>query len=84
VVAGDARRRDVDEPEPAAKRRTPERAEWPNAVAERVWKAMEALNPQGQMITADEVADLVVFLCGEGARSITGQGVVVASGHYTL
>jgi len=52
--------------------------------AESAWKTMEALNPQGRMITADEVADLVVFLCGEGARSITGQGVVVASGYYTF
>jgi 3-hydroxybutyrate dehydrogenase len=52
--------------------------------AEAVWKRMETLNPQGRMITADEVADLIGFLCTEGARSITGQGIVVASGHYTF
>ncbi len=52
--------------------------------AQSVWNAMGTLNPQGRMITADEVAALVVFLCGEGARAITGQGVVVASGYYTF
>lgn len=49
-----------------------------------VWKRMEASNPQGRMITADEVAELVAFLCTSGARPITGQALVVASGYFTF
>jgi 3-hydroxybutyrate dehydrogenase len=49
-----------------------------------VWKRLEATNPQGRMITPDEVADLVAFLCTSGARPITGQAVVVASGYFTF
>lgn len=52
--------------------------------AEAIWKRLEAMNPQGRMITAEEVADLIAFLCSDGARSITGQGIIVASGHYTF
>jgi NAD(P)-dependent dehydrogenase (short-subunit alcohol dehydrogenase family) len=49
-----------------------------------VWKRMEASNPQGRMITADEVAELVAFLCTSGGRPITGQALVVASGYFTF
>jgi NAD(P)-dependent dehydrogenase (short-subunit alcohol dehydrogenase family) len=51
---------------------------------ELVWKRMEASNPQGRMITAEEVAELVAFLCTSGARPITGQALVVASGYFTF
>jgi NAD(P)-dependent dehydrogenase (short-subunit alcohol dehydrogenase family) len=51
---------------------------------EVVWERMEASNPQGRMITAAEVAELVAFLCTSGARPITGQALVVASGYFTF
>jgi 3-hydroxybutyrate dehydrogenase len=37
-------------------------------------------NPQGRLITPQEVADAVLWLCGEGAGAITGQAIVVAGG----
>lgn len=37
-------------------------------------------NPQGRLVTPQEVADTVLWLCGEGAGAITGQAIVVAGG----
>lgn len=37
-------------------------------------------NPQGRLVEPDEVADAVVWLCGERARSVTGQAIAVAGG----
>ena len=37
-------------------------------------------NPQGKLVTPEEVADTVLWLAGEGASSITGQAIVVAGG----
>ena len=37
-------------------------------------------NPQGRLVTPAEVADTVLWLCGEGASSITGQAIPVAGG----
>jgi NAD(P)-dependent dehydrogenase (short-subunit alcohol dehydrogenase family) len=37
-------------------------------------------NPQGRLITPHEVADAVLWLCGERASAITGQAIAVAGG----
>ncbi len=37
-------------------------------------------NPQGRIITPGEVADTVLFLCGDGARSVTGQAIAMSGG----
>jgi NAD(P)-dependent dehydrogenase (short-subunit alcohol dehydrogenase family) len=37
-------------------------------------------NPQGRLVTPAEIADTVLWLCGEGASSITGQAIAVAGG----
>jgi 3-hydroxybutyrate dehydrogenase len=37
-------------------------------------------NPQGRLVTPAEVADAVLWLCGEGADAITGQAIAVAGG----
>jgi 3-hydroxybutyrate dehydrogenase len=37
-------------------------------------------NPQGRLVTPVEVADTVLWLCGEGSSAITGQAIVVAGG----
>ena len=37
-------------------------------------------NPQARLIAPKEVADTVLWLCGEGASAITGQAVAVAGG----
>jgi NAD(P)-dependent dehydrogenase (short-subunit alcohol dehydrogenase family) len=37
-------------------------------------------NPQARLVSAGEVADTVLWLCGEGAGAITGQAIAVAGG----
>ena len=37
-------------------------------------------NPQGRLILPSEIADTVLWLCGEGAAAITGQAIAVAGG----
>ena len=37
-------------------------------------------NPQGRLISPQEVAGTVLWLCGEGAGAITGQSIAVAGG----
>jgi 3-hydroxybutyrate dehydrogenase len=37
-------------------------------------------NPQGRLVTPKEVANTVLWLCGEGASAITGQAIPVAGG----
>jgi 3-hydroxybutyrate dehydrogenase len=37
-------------------------------------------NPQGRLVTPAEVADTVLWLCGEEARAITGHAIAVAGG----
>jgi len=36
--------------------------------------------PQGRLVTPQEVADAVLWLCGEGASAVTGQAIAVAGG----
>jgi NAD(P)-dependent dehydrogenase (short-subunit alcohol dehydrogenase family) len=42
--------------------------------------ALAASNPQGRLITPDEVAQTIVWLCGEGASGVNGAAVPVAGG----
>jgi 3-hydroxybutyrate dehydrogenase len=37
-------------------------------------------NPQGRLVTPAEVADAVLWLCGEGAGAVTGQAIAIAGG----
>ena len=37
-------------------------------------------NPQGRLVSPAEVADSVLWLCGEGASAVTGQAISVAGG----
>jgi NAD(P)-dependent dehydrogenase (short-subunit alcohol dehydrogenase family) len=37
-------------------------------------------NPQGRLVAPSEVADAVVWLCGDGAGAVTGQAIAVAGG----
>jgi len=45
--------------------------------------SLVATNPQRRLITPEEVAHTVLWLCGPGAESITGQSIVVAGGEVT-
>lgn len=42
--------------------------------------ALAASNPQGRLITPDEVAQTIAWLCGDGASGINGAAVPVAGG----
>jgi NAD(P)-dependent dehydrogenase (short-subunit alcohol dehydrogenase family) len=42
--------------------------------------ALAASNPQGRLITPDEVAQTIVWLCGEGASGVNGAAIPVAGG----
>ena len=46
-------------------------------------EALVATNPQRRLITPEEVAHTVLWVCGPGAESITGQSIVVAGGEVT-
>jgi NAD(P)-dependent dehydrogenase (short-subunit alcohol dehydrogenase family) len=46
-------------------------------------ESLVAANPQRRLITPEEVAHTVLWVCGPGAESITGQSIVVAGGEVT-
>jgi 3-hydroxybutyrate dehydrogenase len=48
--------------------------------ADDLRRHIEGLSPQKRLVTAEEVAALAVFLCGEDARGITGQALNVDGG----
>ena len=43
-------------------------------------QSLSATNPQGRFIQPAEVADAVLWLCGDAARSITGQAISISGG----
>ncbi|MCG8271796.1 SDR family oxidoreductase [Aquamicrobium sp. NLF2-7] len=48
--------------------------------ADEARAALARANPQGRLVTPQEVADAVLWLSGEGAGAITGQAIAVAGG----
>ena len=42
--------------------------------------SLVAANPQGRLITPGEVADTVMWLVGDGARSVNGQAISISGG----
>lgn len=49
---------------------------------EQVFNEYVGLTPLGRIETPEDVADVVVFLCSESARFMTGQGINVTGGVY--
>jgi NAD(P)-dependent dehydrogenase (short-subunit alcohol dehydrogenase family) len=45
--------------------------------------ALAAANPQGRLVQPEEIAAAVLYLCGAGAASVTGQTIAVAGGEVT-
>ncbi|MHB8419952.1 MAG: SDR family NAD(P)-dependent oxidoreductase [Myxococcales bacterium] len=50
---------------------------------ENAREALRRMNPQGRFLSPEEVADVVVFLCGPGASGINGQAWSVDGGEVT-
>ncbi|TIV69218.1 MAG: SDR family oxidoreductase [Mesorhizobium sp.] len=48
--------------------------------ADEARAGLAAINPQGRFIQPEEVAAAVLWLCGDAARSITGQAISVSGG----
>jgi len=48
--------------------------------ADKARESLAAINPQGRFIQPEEVAAAVLWLCGDAARSITGQTISVSGG----
>ncbi|TIV91118.1 MAG: SDR family oxidoreductase, partial [Mesorhizobium sp.] len=48
--------------------------------AEEARQSLSATNPQGRFIQPEEVADAVLWLCSDAARSITGQAISISGG----
>jgi 3-oxoacyl-[acyl-carrier protein] reductase len=59
---------------------TTETSEFPTRLTEAERQRRLRETPLGRIATPDEVADAVVFLCGAGARYITGADLVVSGG----
>jgi NAD(P)-dependent dehydrogenase (short-subunit alcohol dehydrogenase family) len=47
---------------------------------EDVRKNYAAWSPMGEMVTEDEIADMVLFLCSDSARHMTGQDINMSAG----
>jgi NAD(P)-dependent dehydrogenase (short-subunit alcohol dehydrogenase family) len=45
--------------------------------------ALVATNPQQRLITPEEVANAVLWLCRPGSQSITGQSLIISGGEVT-
>ncbi len=52
--------------------------------AEDARASLTASNPQGRVVTPEEVADAVLWLASPGAGSITGQAIAVAGGEVMV
>lgn len=47
---------------------------------EQARSSLRATNPQGRFIQPEEIVEAAMWLCSEGARSVTGQAVAIAGG----
>ena len=52
------------------------------ATREQALAEMVKANPQGRLIAPDEVAASVLYLCGPGSASVTGQSLLVDGGEF--
>lgn len=52
------------------------------ATREQALAEMVKANPQGRLIAPDEVAASVLYLCGPGSASVTGQSLMINGGEF--
>lgn len=46
-------------------------------------ESLVSANPQGRFVQPEEVADTVLWLCGSGSASVTGQAISISGGEVT-
>lgn len=46
-------------------------------------ESLVAVNPQGRFVQPEEVAETVLWLCGSGSSSVTGQAISISGGEVT-
>ena len=47
---------------------------------DQVWAERAAVYPPGRVVTPEEVAETIVFLCGDEASGVNGEAITVALG----
>jgi NAD(P)-dependent dehydrogenase (short-subunit alcohol dehydrogenase family) len=57
-------------------------AERRNLTVDEAWDEIEAEQPAGRVVTPAQVADVIAFLAGDGARGINGEAVRVSAGSH--
>ena len=65
-----------------AERDADHEAERRGLTAEEVWAERAAENPAGRIVTPEEIADVVTFLCSEAAAGVNGETVTVSLGSH--
>ncbi|RUX02832.1 SDR family oxidoreductase, partial [Mesorhizobium sp. M8A.F.Ca.ET.023.01.1.1] len=48
--------------------------------ADEARTSLASTNPQGRFIQPQEIAEAVLWLCGDAAQSITGQAISISGG----
>ncbi len=51
-----------------------------NLPLEQVRKSYQSWSPMNEMVTEDEIVDMVMFLCSDSARHMTGQDINMSAG----